>query len=246
MPAQPGPQPPAVQKLRVRYAKRGRLRFTSHRDFSRALERAVRRAGLPVAFSAGFSPHPRISYANASPTGAASEAEYLEISLVETVDPAAVRAVLDGALPPGLDIVEVVAASAGSLSERLEASRWRIALPQVPLATAAHSVSAFLACQVVEVERMTKNGRRRFDCRAAVVAMSAREDVADSGSCAILEVVVRHGTPAVRPDDILAGLRITAGLVLPVPPLQTRIEQGLLDPLTGSVMDPLDLDRDAS
>src|SRR3954451_24540987 len=96
---QPAQQQPAVKKLRIRYAKRGRLRFTSHRDFARALERAIRRAGLPIAFSAGFSPHPRISYANASPPGAASEAEYLEISLVSEVDPAVVRAALDEALP---------------------------------------------------------------------------------------------------------------------------------------------------
>jgi radical SAM-linked protein len=62
-----------VQRLRVRYAKRGRLRFTSHRDITRALERAVRRADVPVAFSAGFSPHPKISYVGAvAPTGVAS------------------------------------------------------------------------------------------------------------------------------------------------------------------------------
>jgi radical SAM-linked protein len=247
MPDQPPTQQqPAVQKLRVRYAKRGRLRFTSHRDFSRALERAVRRAGLPVAYSSGFSPHPRISYANASSTGAASEAEYLEISLVEAVDPDQVRAALDEALPTGLDVVDVVTAVAGSLADRLEASRWEVALPQVSVDDAAAAVATFLACEVVEVERMTKRGLRRFDCREAVVRMSARGDVGETGLCVILEMVVRHGTPAVRPDDILAGLRLTAGLVLPVPPLQTRIEQGLLDPLTGSVMDPLDPDRDAS
>ena len=70
-----------VQRIRIRYAKRGPLRFTSHRDFARAFERAVRRAGVPIAFSQGFTPHPKISYASAAPTGAASEAEYLEIGL---------------------------------------------------------------------------------------------------------------------------------------------------------------------
>jgi radical SAM-linked protein len=232
--------------LRVRYAKRGRLRFTSHRDFSRALERAVRRAGLPIAYSSGFSPHPRISYANASSTGAASEAEYLEISLVEQVDPGAVRAQLDSALPAGLDIVDVVTATAaGSLADRLEASQWEIALPDVGGPDARVAVATFLAAEAVEVERMTKRGPRRFDCRAAVVSLAVRDDVGDCAPCAILDVVVRHGTPAVRPDDILAGLRLTAGLAPPIPPRQTRIAQGPLDPATGSVMDPLDPDRDA-
>ena len=109
-----GPPPaPAVQKLRIRYAKRGRLRFSSTRDFARALERALRRADVPMAFSGGFHPHPLISYANAAPTGTASEAEYFEIRVTERVDPDAVRAALDEALPEGLDVVEVVEAAPG-------------------------------------------------------------------------------------------------------------------------------------
>src|SRR5918912_3209479 len=104
------PPPPVVQRLRVRYAKRGRLRFTSHRDFARAFERALRRAGVPMAYSAGFSPHPKVSYAGAAPTGVASEAEYLEIGVAEVCDPEKVREALDTCLPPGLDVLEVVEA----------------------------------------------------------------------------------------------------------------------------------------
>ena len=169
MPDQPTQQRPPVQRLRVRYAKRGRLRFTSHRDFGRAIERAIRRAGLPIAFSSGFSPHPRISYANASSTGASSEAEYLEIALVEVVDPEAVRAALDEALPDGLDIVEVVEARTSGFADRLQASRWTVALPDVDPAIARDAVERFLAADAVEVTRMTKQGMRAFDCRGAVV-----------------------------------------------------------------------------
>ena len=82
-------------KLRLRYAKRGKVRFTSHRDFSRAFERAIVRARVPMAYSSGFNPHPRISYAGASPTGAASEAEYLEIGVAIRCDPDALREALD-------------------------------------------------------------------------------------------------------------------------------------------------------
>src|SRR4051812_9969241 len=159
------PPPPVVQRLRVRYAKRGRLRFTSHRDFQRALERAVRRAGVPVAFSAGFSPHPRISYAGAAPTGVASEAEYLEIGLAAACDPAALLTALDASLPAGLDVLEVVVAAGGALADRLEASRWRIELPGLTGPDAAAAVAAFLARDEVVVERLTKDGRRRFDAR---------------------------------------------------------------------------------
>jgi radical SAM-linked protein len=229
----------------LRYAKRGRLRFTSHRDFGRAFERAVRRAGVPIAFSSGFSPHPRISYANASPTGAATEAEYLEIGLTRECDPAEIARVLDEALPEGLDVLDAVVATPGALADLLEASRWRIELPGVEPHAAAAAVERFLAVPEVPVERMTKRGLRSFDCREAVVAMSASDSPAGAELCAILDVVVRHGTPAVRPDDILAGLREVAGLVAPVPPLQIRLAQGPLDPQSGSVGDPLGADRNA-
>ena len=243
---QPAQQPPPVQKLRIRYAKRGRLRFTSHRDFGRAFERAVNRAGVPIAYSSGFNPHPRISYANASPTGAASEAEYLEIGVLQECDPDDVRRRLDEALPDGLDVLEVVVAGPRALADRLEAGRWEVTMPGVDPPAAIAAVSAFLAQPTVEVERMTKKGLRTFDCRAAVVSLSARAGQVDGAECAILDLVVRHGTPAVRPDDILAGLREIADLAAPVPPLQTRLAQGPLDLEDGRVGDPLGHDRDAA
>ena len=82
-----------------------------------------------MAYSAGFSPHPKISYANAAPTGTASEAEYLEIGVAQRCDPERLRTSLDAALPPGLDIVEVVEAAQGALADRLQASVWEILLP---------------------------------------------------------------------------------------------------------------------
>ena len=244
----PNPQLPVAQRLRVRYAKRGRMRFTSHRDFGRAFERAVRRAGLPVAYSSGFSPHPRLSYAGAAPTGAASESEYLEIALTRRCDPDEVRAVLDAALPDGLDVVAVAVAEGGGLADRLEASHWRVTLPDASREATAAAVAALLAADRVEVTRMTKKGMRTFDCRAAVVrlevAPASSSSAAADHPCAILDVVLRHGTPSVRPDDVLAGLGKVAELALPVPPLLDRVAQGPLDTTTGMVGDPFAPDRD--
>ena len=234
------PPPPAVQKLRVRYAKRGRLRFTSHRDIARAFERALRRAQVPMAFSAGFSPHPKISWVGAAPTGVASEAEYVELSVTRRVDPDRLRADLDASLPEGLDVVDVVEAPVGtSLPDRVQASAWTVRLTDVDPAAAERAVAAFLAAEQVPVERLTKDGRRTLDARAAVV--SARVDAGDP-SCAMLLLVVLHVTPAVRPDDVLAGIRSVADLAVPVPPAATRTAQG---PLTGNgeVADPLAPDR---
>ncbi|MFL6180794.1 MAG: TIGR03936 family radical SAM-associated protein [Actinomycetes bacterium] len=235
---------PAVQKLRVRYAKRGRLRFTSHRDIQRALERALRRAGVPMAYSAGFTPHPKISYAGAAAMGTASEAEYLEISVTERLDPDRVREALDAALPDGLDVVEVVEAAHMALTDRLQASAWRIELAQVPVDQAQAACEALLAEAEVEVERMMKAGPRRFDARGPIVRLAAQPGQTGSGDpCAILQVVVRHSTPAVRPDDVLTALRQVAGLAPPVPPLVTRLAQGPLERESGQVADPLAPDR---
>lgn len=233
---------PAVQKLRIQHAKRDRLRFTSHRDFQRAFERALKRAGVPMAYSAGFSPHPKISYANAAPTGVASEAEYVEIGVVKVVDPDKLLAVLDEVLPPGLDVLAVVEARTPDFVARLEASHWRIELPGTSLATLEQALEAFMASDEVLVDRLTKSGIRTFDARTAVI----RANVEMGSDCAILQVVVRHGVPAVRPDDVLAALKKVADFAQEIPPRVTRLAQGPLLEDGWSVGDPFTLDREAT
>ena len=241
------PPPPIVQRMRVRYTKRGRLRFTSHRDIARVLERAIRRAGIPIACSAGFSPHPKISYAGACPTGVASEAEYLELGLSQLRDPDTIRADLDAALPPGIDVLEVVAVVPGepALADRLDASIWSVGIPGVTADELFSALETFMAADVVPVARRTKEGTREVDARGAVViARVSDEDTLAAlaierlAGCAMLHLVVRHATPAVRPDDVLAGLRSVAGLESSAPPMATRISQGQLAG-DGQLVDPL-------
>ncbi|MBW4720846.1 TIGR03936 family radical SAM-associated protein [Saccharothrix obliqua] len=250
-----------MQKLRLRYAKRGRLRFTSHRDIARTFERALRRAGVPMAYSQGFSPHPKVSWVGAAPTGVASEAEYVEVQVVEPVEPEALRTALDTVLPPGLDVLEVVEARGGTLPERIEASTWQVELPGVSPQRLTEAVSAFLAAGSVEVERLTKDGKKVIDVRPAVISAEVREGAgstpmttrsSDAGHdaqdlslpCGILVAVVRQSTPTVRPDDVLSALRVVADLVPPVPAKATRMAQGRLDD-EGRLVDPLAPDRAA-
>ncbi|WP_053645492.1 MULTISPECIES: TIGR03936 family radical SAM-associated protein [unclassified Streptomyces] len=241
-----------MQRIRLRYTKRGRLRFTSHRDFQRAFERALRRAEVPMAYSAGFTPHPKVSYANAAPTGTGSEAEYLEIALTEACDPETLRALLDESLPVGLDITDAVEARTPGLADRLTASVWELRLEGVAPEAAEKAVETFLAAETVEVQRKTKNGVRTFDTRSAVTELTTvrppgdpREDGPLDSACAILRLVVRHVTPAVRPDDVLSGLRAVADLAPPVPAAVTRLAQGPFDEESGTVTDPLAPDREA-
>ncbi|TCK21048.1 TIGR03936 family radical SAM-associated protein [Pseudonocardia endophytica] len=244
------PAPPTVQRVRLRFAKRGRLRFLSHRDVARSFERAVRRAGIPVSHSHGFSPHPRLSWVGAAPTGAASEAEYVEIGLTREVDPEQVRAALDAALPDGLDVLDATTAEAPALADRIDAGRWRLQVTGVPVAEAEAAVTALLDTDSLIVTRVTPSGRREIDVRAALVALTvdAPEPGGDTGpepgrggggpDCAILTAVVRQTTPTVRPDDVLGALGVVAGLTPPVPVTATRLAQGLLDD-SGHLADPL-------
>ncbi|MDX2548492.1 TIGR03936 family radical SAM-associated protein [Streptomyces sp. WI04-05B] len=253
-----------MQRIRLRYTKRGRLRFTSHRDFQRAFERALRRAEVPMAYSAGFTPHPKVSYANAAPTGTGSEAEYLEIALTEARDPGKLLELLDESLPTGLDIVDAVEARTSGLADRLTASVWELRLEGVAPDDARRAVDTFNAAETVEVQRLAKNGMRTFDARGSVAHLEVREagvaarvethfetnspqaDRPTDQPCAILRLVVRHVTPAVRPDDVLSGLRAVADLAPPVPAEVTRLAQGLFDEETGTVTDPLAPDREAA
>jgi radical SAM-linked protein len=240
--AEPAAQLPAVQHLVVRYAKRGKMRFASHRDVARVFERGVRRAGLPIAYSAGFTPHPRISYAGGTPTGVASEAEYLSLALTSRQAAAQVRERLNATLPDGIDVIDVMDDTEGPGA--LEASQWRVVLPGVELATAERAVAGFLALSEAPVERLTDKGVRRLDARAAVVTLDVLEPAGPDGGgraavtgvqdCAILRMVVLHMAPAVRPDDVLTALREQYGLVPSSPPITTRLAQGSLALMAGT------------
>lgn len=223
-----------MQKLRVRYAKRGPARFTSHRDVGRALERALRRAEIPMAYSSGFNPHPRISYANASPTSAATEAEYLELGLSQVCDPDKVAVALNEVLGPGLDVIAVAEATKESLQDLLAASAWLIDLGEVDPVTLASAINQLIGSDSVLVRRMTKTGMREFDVRQAMVELRIQ-------GVGTLFFIGRHKAPLVRPDDVVTALRqLEPTLTQGRPALLTRLGQGRLpeQPTPGTLLDP--------
>jgi radical SAM-linked protein len=221
-----------VQRIRLRYFKQGPARFASQQDFARAFERALRRAEVPMAYSSGFSPHPRISYTNAVPTGVASLAEYLEIGLSGRVDPEAVRTSLNQALPGGFQIMAAVEAAGPALAESLTHSAWHIELG----VDATAGVADFLAADAVVVQRMGKSGLRELDIREAIVALEA-----DTATLS-LRAVTGPGQVVVRPSDIVAGLAVASpALRVPGTALAVRLAQGIW--VDGRVRDPFGPDR---
>ena len=221
---QNGSAPVTTTHLLVRYAKRGKMRFASHLDVARAFERGVRRAGLPIAYSAGFTPHPKISYAGGAPTGVASEAEYLSLALTSRIEADVAREQLNAALPDGIDVIVVTEDAGGLPASRLTASEWQVVLPGLKPGDAAEVVQKFLALEEAPVERLTSKGLRRMDARSAVVSLEVHDAVGD----AMLRMVLRHTVPSVRPDDVLNALRDVSEVIPTALPLITRLTQGSL------------------
>ncbi|WCC80619.1 TIGR03936 family radical SAM-associated protein [Cutibacterium equinum] len=229
---------PAKQRLWIRYAKRGTARFASHRDVARTFELAVNRAQIPVAYSSESVPRPRLCHAHAAATGAASEAEYLEVALTEVCDPDKVVAVLAAEMPSGMDILEAIEADRTDLADVLSASAWLIE-PAGEVAGLDEAVEAVMAAQTVEVERMTESGLRPLDVRAALIGL----DAADGK----LLLMLRHVKPPVGPDDVLRALAQTCPALDVEASRVTRLAQGtcqedasgvstgLADPFTGEI-----------
>ena len=198
-----------------------------------------------MAYSSGFSPHPRISYANAAPTSAQSYAEYLDIGLAERRDPGEVADRLNAALPQGFRVLRIVEASRPRLAELLQASRWWIDLGPVDADTLLDASSRLLSEASVTVTRHSRKADRVLDARPAVVTAQVRtpgatlDQVADRPQTV---VTLRHGAPLVRPDDLVAALRaLTPGLGGDHPGLFTRECQGPLRE-DASIADPLDVE----
>jgi radical SAM-linked protein len=118
----------AANPVRLRYTKLGKVRWISHRDVARALERAFRVVQLPLAFSEGFSPRPKVSFGLALSTGHESDAEYVDLVLAEDIDLDALPARLSAALPDGIDVVGAVALAerAPALQEAVTCVEWRV------------------------------------------------------------------------------------------------------------------------
>jgi hypothetical protein len=117
----------AAHPVRLKYTKLGKVRWISHRDVARALERAFRVAELPLAFSEGFSPRPRVSFGLALSTGHESEAEFVDLVLADAVDLGALPVRITEALPDGMAVVAAVPLvdRAPALQEAVTSCEWK-------------------------------------------------------------------------------------------------------------------------
>lgn len=202
-------------RLRIRFAKLGKIRFTSHRDMARIWERGLRRAGLPVAYSEGFTPRPRISFGLALPTGYESEAEYLDVAIDdeaglsgidgEAAGLSGLAGALSEATPAGITVTAAVGIDRAepSLQEAVTSCTWRIDVDGVDEEAAAAAVARALDADEILITRERKGRTVTDDIRPQIVSLDATSTTADG-----VRLVAELGTKprALRPAELLAGL----------------------------------------
>ncbi|MCL4292128.1 MAG: TIGR03936 family radical SAM-associated protein [Acidimicrobiia bacterium] len=195
--------------VRVRFAKRGRVRFISHRDVARAFERALRVAGLPVAVTRGFTPHPRIGFGLALAVGHESDAEYLDVGLDRAVEPSSVVEDLAAVLPDGLTPEAAVdlAPGAPALQEAVTSVEY-LMVTGVGAEVAAGGVAALLAAGEVEVARSRKGRRSVEDVRPLVRHLSV---VGHGEGWSELHAEVATRPRGLRPSELLEALGAVPG-----------------------------------
>ena len=230
-------------RLRVRYRKQGRLRFIGAIDVGRVWERALRRADLPIAYSEGFSPHPKVSFTDALPLGYASDGEYAELTFAGPIDVASAIAALNPAFPDGMAVLTAnpVADGAPKFAKLLQASAWEIVYPDG--SDLSQAVRAATDAPALVVARERKGESIDVDIRPAIHQISS-----DGPRVRVVVHHTDHLPPetavAVRPSEVDLALRsFSPDLSQPV--LVTRLAQGrpetdgLVEALTGELVAPL-------
>lgn len=200
-------------RVRVRFSKTGKIRFSSHRDMARCWERALRRAELPVAITEGFSPRPKVHFGLALSTGHESLGEYLDIDLREPegseVDLGALPERLTPFLPTGVVVeqVSIIERSDMSLQEAVTVCTWLIEVPGVTPEQLEADVRTMLEAESLPVVRERKGKKVADDIRPGILSLTVvgatPSDAPEPG--ALLEAELATQPRSVRPAELLAA-----------------------------------------
>lgn len=204
-------------RLGVEFARGEPARWVGHLDLARAMARALRRAGLPLAYSQGFNPHPKLSLALPLAVGMTSRLDCLEVGLAEPIGPAEFCARLNGQLPPGLTCLRAWPLAEGSpaLAARVAAATYEVPWPGISPEMLATACRRVLEARSLP-DPLPREGKTARDLRPLILALEAEA----SAGGALVRMTLSAGTAGTaRPTSILSllaeagGASVTAGPV---------------------------------
>ncbi|WP_107806286.1 TIGR03960 family B12-binding radical SAM protein [Nodularia spumigena] len=217
------PNTAKIQRLRVWFGKQGTMALVSHLDLMRLFDRVIRRAGLPIAFTGGFHPSPRIAIASALALGATSSGEIVDFELTQPVEIETFRQQLVKELPTDIPIYNVanIDLKAEAANQIMEAADYLITVATHRLVTAAqwqHWINTIKAKDELWWEKTTKSGKSQLvNLRSRLFELELVEivetDTTVAESTAVLRYLgsCRHDGVLLRPEQILSMLEIVAG-----------------------------------
>lgn len=198
---------PPEARLRITFGVGGAAKFVSHLDLTRTWVRALRRLGVPLAYSMGFNPHPRISVAAPLPVGFAAECEILDLYLDAPVDPDDLAKGLRSELPAGLTLrgIEPVPLQAPPVPSQVVAADYVISFYEPPPQDLAERVQRLMTADSVPFTRVRRDKEIRFDLRPRIL----QAEVDESAGQSVLRLRLAHGPGgAARPEDVAEVLQL--------------------------------------
>jgi radical SAM-linked protein len=194
-----------AQRIRVYFAKRERVRYISHLDVLRYWERAIRRAELPLSYSQGFTPHPKLQFAGPLPLGYLAEREVVDVSLDERVPAEEFQARLEPQTVPDMPSLgaEEVPLSTPPPQNSLVWADYRVDAPGLALDRATEAAARFLALRELAWTEERREKERTFDLRAATPSLSVEQ--AEGGTRLLMRLSATQEL-MVRPETLMAAV----------------------------------------
>lgn len=198
-------------KIQYQFKRATPLRFLSHLDQQRLFQRAFRRANMPVEYSQGFNPHPRMSFALAMSVGLTSDGEYGEVIVSEDIDVETFISRMNKVLPNGLEIVsaKICGEGVGSLSAALSKSVYRIrikVMPETDLAALVESIQSYLAQPQILIQKRNKKGKYvEKDIRPFIESIAVFADP-ETDKVNIKMTLIYIEQQCVKPEQILESI----------------------------------------
>jgi radical SAM-linked protein len=196
-----------MQRLRIRFSRGAEIKFISHLDIVRLWQRAFKRAGIEIAYTAGFTPHPRISLAAPLPLGVTSEAELMDVFIVKGVAPHFFASAINQQLPPGMKVekVQPLAFEVPSLQSQIRQAEYKVDLE---IAQGPEDIEAalkeLLARSQIPWQHMRDTGPHHYDLRALIDDLWVISWKAPLGSLGMRLACGNQGSG--RPEQVAAAL----------------------------------------